>query len=262
MRTVAVRAIAAFLLMGIAGQLGAPAAGAGTRPAAAPHVGKFTLTFTGSGFYKSKITTVTSPECGDVTDIRKEQTHVTWAAAYAATIDFTASGFAAVTATTQATNAAKGKKSAAVSYLDKGCQPGHASCKGTSEPQPAQSSQLEIPATAAGKKAKLTAESVAGEGFVAKGFTGTWVNIAGASSCSQFFGEVPELLDGEYGLPAQMTASSRISYRKLSGLAVHGHLSFRVAPGKNAPRQSKYGCGDGCSQKFTWSGKVTVTRTS
>jgi hypothetical protein len=255
------RALRVALVVLVALLAGVLAPGTSLAAGSAAHTARFEIDYYGAGQYTAKQTTPTSPGCGEVTNVRTEDTHFSWVTTYKVTMHFGADGFSSHTATGHSKSSPLGDNDSKVDYTETGCQTGSASCHGESEPQPGTSAKLDVPGAKVGGSSRFAVEALGGyEGYTAKDFSGSWTNIAGATSCAQWFEAVPELLVGEYGVPAQQKASFPVHFATLDSLKAGHYFKVTISPGHYAPEQDTHGCGEGCSEHLSWKGYVKTTR--
>jgi hypothetical protein len=223
----------------------------------------FTVTYSGAGMITSRTKSVTSPQCGDVTEVRNETTHFSWVTHYDPPVLILDShGFTAGSAKAQAEQSALASNDSMVTLSDTGCQPGIANCKGESDPQPGHEATLDIPDAPRSGRTRVKVGAVGGfAGFTGKGFSGGWGFASG--SCAIQFND-SQLLLPEFNVPRQLEASFPVSVSTLATLPVGHYFNVRISAGHYAPAHRDL-CfpDDGClKDDFSWHGVVEFKRVS
>jgi hypothetical protein len=236
--------------------------GAWSAALASAHGEAFTVTYTGAGTLTSQIKSLTSPECGDVTEGRNETTHFSWVTHYdLPVLVLGRQGVDGVPAKAEAHPSSLASNESTVTLSDTGCQPGIANCKGESDPQPGHEAMFDLPSAAKRAKSRVKVGAVGGfAGFTGKGFSGGWGFQTG--SCAIQFND-SQLLLPEFNVPSQLEASFPVKVSTLESLRAGHYFKVRIDPGHYAPAH-KDTCfaDDGClKDDFTWHGVVEFKRT-
>jgi len=150
--------------------------GAWSAALASAHGESFSVIYSGAGTLTSRTESVTSPECGDVTEVRNETTHFSWVTHYELPVlVFGSHGVDGVPARAQAHPSPLASNDSTVTLSDTGCQPGIANCKGESDPQPGHDAMFDMSSAARGARTRIKVGAVGGStGFTGKGFSGGW----------------------------------------------------------------------------------------
>jgi len=253
------RAISAFAVVGLLALWSAGFASASTRT--------YKVTFSGSGHFTSDVDIDLSPDCGDVTITRDEDTYFSWVDQWHLSLSV-GSKVGSGKAEDKALPIA-GEDNDSTVTLDgsgDGCMDGRADCKGESEPEPGWDSYLKV------QGGKLTAEGVGpasgGKGWTPKDFSGTWADpdsILGAGSCDEYADDFDELLSPLIYVPAEFTASFPVRTSTWKSLKVGHYFKVKISEGHYAPDLPFYDNCDyeanGChSQHLSFNGTVKVTR--
>ncbi len=222
----------------------------------------FTVTYSGAGTLTSQTQSLTSPECGEVTEVRNETTHFSWVTHYdLPVLVFGSNGVDGVPASAQAQQSPLASNESTVTLSDTGCQPGIANCKGESDPQPGHDAMFDMSGAAAGAKTRVQVGAVGGStGFTGKGFSGGWGFEVG--SCAIQFNDSSLLLP-EFDVPSQLKASFPVKVSTLASLPVGHYFKVRISAGHYAPAHPN-ACyaSDGClKDELSWHGVVEFKRT-
>ncbi len=229
---------------------------------ASAHGEGFEVTYSGAGQLTSRTKSITSPECGDVTEVRNETTHFSWVTHYELPVlIFGSHGVDGVPANAEAHPSPLASNESTVTLSDTGCQPGIANCKGESEAQPGNDAKFDM--SSAGKRAKshVKVGAVGGHtGFTGKGFSGGWGFTTG--SCAIQFND-SQLLLPEFDVPSQLEASFPVKVSTLESLPVGHYFKVRISAGHYAPaHRDMCFASDGClKDDFSWHGVVEFKRT-
>jgi hypothetical protein len=223
----------------------------------------FSVSYSGAGTITSQIKSLTSPQCGDVTEVRNETTHFSWVTHYGPPLLIIDShGLSGTSDKAEADHSSLASNDSRVTLSDTGCQPGIADCSGESDPQPGQKTSLEIPDARRGGSTRVKVGAVGGTvGFTGKGFSGGWGFQNG--SCAIEFND-SQLLLPEFDVPSQLQASFPVKVATLAGLPVGHYFKVRISAGHYAPahRDVCY-ADDGClKDDFSWHGVVEFKRDS
>jgi hypothetical protein len=222
----------------------------------------FEVNYTGSGTLVSRTQSITSPQCGEVTETRNEDTHFSWVTTYRVTLHLGHSGLSGATAKKDAQSSPLVSNDSTVKLSDVGCQPGISDCNGKSEPQPGQSAVLDIPGAGSGGRSHVKVEAVGGFiGFQGKDFSGSWGFTGG--SCAENNNKLP-LLVPEFGVPAELQAVFPVSVSTFASLPRGHYFKIHINPGHYAPSH-RDNCfqNDGClKDDFSWNGSIRFTRLS
>jgi hypothetical protein len=222
----------------------------------------FDVIYSGAGTLTSQTKSVTSPECGDVNEVRNETTHFSWVTHYdLPTLVFGSHGVDGVPASAQAMQSPLAGNESTVKLSDTGCQPGIADCRGESDPQPGHDAMFDISSAAKGARSRVKVEALGGfEGFTGKAFSGGWGFSTG--SCAIQFND-SQLLLPEFDVPTQLKASFPVKVATLASLPVGHYFKVRISAGHYAPaHRDTCFASDGCvKDDFTWHGVVEFKRT-
>ena len=197
---------------------------------ASAHGELFTVNYSGAGTITSRIKSITSPQCGEVTEVRNETTHFSWVTHYELPVlIFGSHGLDGVPAKAEAHQSSLASNESTVKLSDTGCQPGIGNCTGESDPQPNHEAAFDI-------------------------FT--------SGSCAINFNDA-QLLLPEFGVPTQLTASFPVKVATLESLRVGHYFKVRISAGHYAPAH-RHRCfaSSGClKDDFSWHGVVEFKRT-
>ena len=222
----------------------------------------FNVTYSGAGTLTSRTKSLTSPECGDVTEVRNETTHFSWVTHYALPLlVFGSGGVQGVPAKAEPHPSALASNDSTVTLSDTGCQLGIANCKGESDPQPGHQANFDMSSAARGGRSRVKVGAVGGSvGFTGKGFSGGWGFTSG--SCAIQFND-SQLLLPEFNVPSELMASFPVKVATLQTLPVGHYFKVRISAGHYAPaHQDTCFASDGClKDDFTWHGVVEFQRT-
>ncbi len=236
--------------------------GAWTAAVASARGEHFVVTYSGAGTLTSRLKSLTSPQCGDVTEVRNETTHFSWVTHYDLPIlIFGRHGLDGVPAEAQPEPSSLASNSSTVTLSDTGCQTGIANCKGESDPQPAHKASFDISSAPRGGRARAKVGAVGGfAGFTGKGFSGGWGFSTG--SCAIEFNDA-QLLVPEFNVPKQLAASFPIKVSTLATLPVGHYFKVRIHAGHYAPahRNSCFAAAGCLKDDFSWHGVVEFKRT-
>ncbi len=236
--------------------------GAWSAALASAHGEIFTVTYSGAGTLTSRTESVTSPECGDVTEVRNETTHFSWVTHYELPVlVFGSDGVGGASAKTEPQPSALASNESTVTLSDTGCQPGLANCKGESDPQPGHDATFDMSGAAKRARSRVEVGAVGGfAGFTGKGFSGGWGFTSG--SCAIQFND-SQLLRPEFDVISQLTASFPVKVATLESLPVGHYFKVRISAGHYAPaHHDTCFASDGClKDDFTWHGVVEFRRT-
>jgi hypothetical protein len=237
--------------------------GAWSASLASAHGEIFSVTYSGAGTLTSQLKSLTSPQCGDVTEVRNETTHFSWVTHYELPVlVFGSGGVAGVPATAHPEPSSLASNDSTVTLSDTGCQPAIADCAGESDPQPgAPDAKFDLPSAASGARTRVKVGAVGGDiGFTGKGFSGGWGFPTG--SCAIQFND-SQLLLPEFGVPTQLTASFPVKVATLESLPVGHYFKVRISAGHYAPaHRDTCFASDGClKDDFSWHGVVEFKRT-
>jgi hypothetical protein len=210
-----------------------------------------------------------SPQCGDVTITRTEDTHFSWIDQWHLSLDV-GSGVSSGSATDK-TKAIPGDDNDSTITLDgsgDGCQGGSASCKGESEPEPGWDADVKV--QGGDTSTQLTAEGLFGpKGWTPDDFSGTWADpdsILGADSCDEYATDFNELLVPLVEVPDEFKASFPVKAATWKSLRPGHYFRVKISIGHYAPELPVYDecqADDGCnSLDFSFDGTVRVTRLS
>jgi hypothetical protein len=221
------------------------------------------VNYSGAGTLTSRTKSLTSPECGDVTEVRNETTHFSWVTRYGPPLLIIDShGLSGANDMAQAEQSSLASNDSTVTLSDTGCQPGIANCKGESDPQPGQDAMLDIPSASRGGRTRVKVGAVGGfVGFTGKGFSGGWGFTSG--SCAINFND-SRLLQPEFDVPTELKASFPVKVATLASLPVGHYFKVRISAGHYAPaHQDTCFASDGClKDDFSWHGVVEFKRVS
>jgi hypothetical protein len=222
---------------------------------------EFSVVYSGAGTITSRTKSLTSPQCGDVTEVRNETTQFSWVTHYGPPVLILDShGLSGVSDKAEAAQSPLASNDSTVTLSDTGCQPGIADCKGESDPQPGQKASLDVPDAPRGGRTHVKVGAVGGDiGFTGKGFSGGWGFQNG--SCAIQFND-SQLLLPEFGVPTQLEASFPVKVSTLATLPVGHYFKVRIDPGHYAPsHMDNCFADDGClKDDFSWHGVVEFKR--
>ncbi len=229
---------------------------------ASAHGERFEATYSGAGTITSRIKSLTSPECGDVTEVRNETTHFSWVTHYELPVlVFTSHRLDGSPPKLRPINLSLASNESTVTLSDTGCQPGIANCKGESDPQPGHEAAFDLSGAPKGGSSRAKVGAVGGfAGFTGKGFSGGWGFTSG--SCAIQFND-SQLLLPEFDVPSQLKASFPVKVATLESLRVGHYFKVRISPGHYAPaHRDTCFADDGClKDDFSWHGVVEFKRT-
>jgi hypothetical protein len=236
--------------------------GAWSAALASAHGEQFHVTYSGAGTLTSQTKSLTSPQCGDVTEVRNETTHFSWVTHYELPLlVFGSNGVQGVPAKASAEPSALASNESTVTLSDTGCQPGLADCKGESDTQPGNSAMFDMSSASKGARSRVKVGAVGGSvGFTGKGFSGGW-GFANGSCAIQF--NDSQLLVPEFDVPSQLMASFPVKVATLESLPVGHFFKVRIDAGHYAPaHHDSCFASDGClKDDLTWHGVVEFKRT-
>jgi hypothetical protein len=255
------RLLTACAIAGLIALWGAALASASTRT--------YSVSYSGSGHLSSDTVIDLSPQCGDVTITRVENTHFSWIDQWHLSLAV-GSGIGGGSATDRALPIA-GEDNDSTITLDgsgDGCQGGSATCHGQSEPEPGWEAELKV--QGGDGSTRLTAEALGGaKGWTPEDFSGTWADpdsILGAGSCDEYATDFDELLEPLVEVPTEFKASFPVRAATWKSLRRGHYFKVRISAGHYAPELPPYDdceSDDGCnSLDFSFSGTVKVTRLS
>ena len=226
---------------------------------ASAHGELFTVNYSGAGTITSRIKSITSPQCGEVTEVRNETTHFSWVTHYELPVlIFGSHGLDGVPAKAEAHQSSLASNESTVKLSDTGCQPGIGNCTGN----PTRSRITKRHSTSRAPQAREIRVKVQAVGVC--GFTGKaspWLGFT-SGSCAINFNDA-QLLLPEFGVPAQLTASFPVKVATLESLRVGHYFKVRISAGHYAPAH-RHGCfaSSGClKDDFSWHGVVEFKRT-
>lgn len=235
--------------------------GAWSAALASAHGEIFSVTYSGAGTLTSRVKSLTSPQCGNVTEVRNETTHFSWVTHYdLPVLIFGSHGVDGVPASAQAQRSSLASDKSTVTFSDTGCQTGIGNCSGESDPQPGHQAQFDLPSARRGASTRVKVGAVGGAGFTGKGFSGGWGFPTG--SCAIELNDALLLLP-EFNVPGQLEASFPVKVATLASLPVGHFFKVRISAGHYAPAQ-RHTCvaDDGClKDDFSWHGVVEFKRT-
>lgn len=236
--------------------------GAWSAAIASAHGEGFTVTYSGAGTLTSQTKSQTSPECGEVTEVRNETTHFSWVTHYELPVlIFGAHGVEGVPASARPQPSPLASNESTVKLSDTGCQPGIANCSGESDTQPGHDANFDMSSAPRGGRSRVKVEAVGGYvGFSGKGFSGGWGFPNG--SCAIQFND-SQLLLPEFDVPNELKASFPVKVATLESLPVGHYFKVRISAGHYAPAHPDT-CfpSNGClKDDFTWHGVVEFRRT-
>lgn len=255
------RVISAFAIASLLALWGSALAEASTRT--------YSVSFSGSGHLTSNTVIDLSPECGDVTITRDENTHFSWVDQWHLAL-VVGSGVSGGSATDKALPLAGDDNNSTIT-LDgsgDGCQDGSATCQGESEPDPGWDADLKV--QGGDGSTRLTAEALGGaRGWTPKDFSGTWADpdsILGADSCDGYATDFDELLVPLVEVPDEFKASFPVRVATWKSLRRGHYFKVKISEGHYAPTLPVYDecqSDDGCnSLDFSFNGTIKVTRLS
>ena len=229
---------------------------------ASAHGEIFTVNYSGAGTITSRIQTITSPQCGEVTEVRNETTHFSWVTHYELPVlVFTHHRLQGVPDKAEPHQSSLASNESTVKLSDTGCQPGIGNCAGESDPQPGHEAAFDMSSAPKNGRSRVKVQAVGGfAGFTGKGFSGGWGFPSG--SCAINFNDA-QLLLPEFNTPAQLTASFPVKVATLESLRVGHYFKVRISAGHYAPAH-RHTCfaSSGClKDDFSWHGVVEFKRT-
>jgi len=224
----------------------------------------FNVTYSGAGTLISQTKSLTSPECGDVTEVRNETTHFSWVTHYDLPLLVSGpGGLQGVPDSAHPEPSSLASNDSTVTLSDTGCQPAIADCAGESDPQPgAPDAKFDMTSAASDARTHVKVQAVGGDiGFTGKGFSGGWGFPTG--SCAIQFND-SQLLLPEFGVPTQLAASFPVKVATLESLPVGHFFKIRISAGHYAPaHRDNCFASDGClKDDFSWHGVVEFKRSS
>ncbi len=222
---------------------------------------QYSVTYSGAGTLTSKLKSLTSPQCGDVTTVRDETTHFSWVTHYDLPLIISGrDGIQGVDTKAEAQQSPLASNESNITNTATGCKTGHSDCTGESDPQPGTKAKVEVPSAALRGRSHVKVQAVGGDvGFTGKGFSGTWDWASG--SCAIQYNDAP-LLVPQFDVPAQLEASFPVKVSTLESLRPGHYFKVRIDPGHYAPPDnSSCEASVGCLKNdMQWHGVVEFKR--
>jgi hypothetical protein len=230
---------------------------------------KYSVSFSGSGHFTSNTVIDLSPQCGDVTITRDENTYFSWVDQWNLALAVgSAVGSGSATDKTLPLAGDDNDSTITLTGSGDGCQGGSATCKGESEPEPGWDADLKV--QGGDGSTRLTAEALGSpKGWTPKDFSGTWADpdsILGSDSCDEYADDVNELLVPLVEVPLEFKASFPVRAATWESLRPGHYFKVKISEGHYTPTLPFYDnceADDGCnSLDFSFNGTVRVTRLS
>jgi hypothetical protein len=220
----------------------------------------FKVQYTGAGTLSSTLESQTSPECGEVSEVRTENTHFSWVTEYQLGLVIGRLGMGGNSDKHQADPSSLVSNDSTITLKATGCQPGSANCSGESQPQTGHEALLDIPEAGPRGASRVKVQAVGGfVGFTGKAFSGDWNFTSG--SCAISYNDTP-LLQPEFAVPGELEAQFPVKVATLKSLKVGHYFKVKISPGHYAPpHPNDCSADDGClTDDFDFHGVVKFTR--